>query len=349
MKYSGCHIPRNRTGWIKVWFLMSLFVSQISWAIGTLSGTSISNTATVSYLLGAVPQPDLSATSAAVLVDEKINLTVTGGVTTNVAAGSTIQATPFTVTNNANSALDFALTVTDVIGGDQFDPLPLSCSAFVENGTTPNYQAGQDTATFIDELAANASATVYAVCDIPGSLALGDTGFVGLTAIAQGNFNAAGYVPSTGVLGGLLAEAAANTASVDIALADIGGTEDLARDAKHSAHNTYLIGGAAVSVAKTVTSILDPNGTSVLMPGAVITYQITVDVTGSGSVTNLTINDPLPANTSYVSNSISLDGVPKTDAIDADNVQFSANTVTVSLGNVAAPANHVITFRATIN
>jgi hypothetical protein len=45
-----------------------------------------------------------------------------------------------------------------------------------------------------------------------------------------------------------------------------------------------------------------------------------------------------------------VDGVAKTDAADADNAQFitATQTVSVSLGNVAAPANIVITLRATI-
>jgi hypothetical protein len=46
-----------------------------------------------------------------------------------------------------------------------------------------------------------------------------------------------------------------------------------------------------------------------------------------------------------------LDGLSQTDAADADPAQFMAatQTVSVSLGNVASPANVVITFRATIN
>jgi hypothetical protein len=49
-----------------------------------------------------------------------------------------------------------------------------------------------------------------------------------------------------------------------------------------------------------------------------------------------------------------VDGATQTDAVDppTDNTDFgitSANTVTVNLGNVASPATHVITFRATIN
>jgi uncharacterized repeat protein (TIGR01451 family) len=277
------------------------------------------------------------------------------------------------VTNLSNSPLDFNLAVTSVIAGDNFDPT--ACSAFVENGATAGYQPAQDTATYIDELAANASITVYAVCDIPASAVTANTALVGLTATARGSFAVANgiYVASAGSLGALINQtAAANTAgSVDIVFADGAGTEDGARDAAYSAHNTYSVTVPVVmSLTKTVTSVVDPSGTGVLMPKAVMTYQIVADLTGSGTATNLLITDPLPPETTYVTGSITVacnsgtytgggacSGIPipkpatsKTDTnTDSDYADFTANTVTVTLGNVAAPANIVITFKATIN
>jgi len=100
-------------------------VSQGALAAGTTAGTSISNSASLGYSVGGVGQTAITATSAAFLVDEKVNLTVAGGVTTNVVPGSTAQATAFTVTNNSNSPLDFTLAVTSAIAGDNFDPTDL--------------------------------------------------------------------------------------------------------------------------------------------------------------------------------------------------------------------------------
>jgi len=329
-----------------VWVLLSLIIPQIGWAAGTPAGTAISNSATLAYSLGAAVQPNMTST-VSFLVDEKLNLTVVGGVTTSVVTGSTAQATAFTVTNNANSALDFSLAVTSAITGDNFDST--ACSAFVESGATAGYQAAQDIATFIDELPADAAKTVYAVCDIPAALANGNTGLVGVTAAAQGNFNAAVYVASVGVLGAALVQSAApDTANVDILFADIAGTEDIARDAMHSAHNTYSIAPSPLTITKTIASVLDPKGGTVAMPGSVMTYQIAVALT-TGTATNLVIADPLPPEITFVPGSIYVDGIVRTDAADADNAQFATNTVSVSLGNVAAPANVVITFRATIN
>ena len=351
MRFLECCIPRSLTRLLGVWGCLLLIAPQISWAAGTTAGTSISNTATLSYSVGAVPQTNIPATSTAFVVDEKVNLTVVGAITTNVVTGATAQATSFTVTNNANSPLDFNLAVTSVIAGDNFDPT--ACSAFVESGATAGYQAAQDTATFIDELAADATKTVYAVCNIPGTVVDTNTGLVGMTATARGDFTGANgvYAATPGASGALItATAGADTAAtVDIVFADVAGTEDAARDARHSAHNTYSVAIPSLLVTKSVVSVLDPNNGTVVMPGSVITYQIEVKLSGAGSVTNLVIDDPLPANTTYKANSIKVDGAPLTDAIGDDIAQFSANTVTVSLGNVPAPKTYFITFNAKIN
>jgi uncharacterized repeat protein (TIGR01451 family) len=82
-----------------------------------------------------------------------------------------------------------------------------------------------------------------------------------------------------------------------------------------------------------------------------MTYQIVATLSGAGTASGLVITDPLPATTTYVAGSMVVDGLVQTDAADADLAQFmaAAQTVSVSLGNVASPANVVITFRATIN
>lgn len=352
IRLSGRPKSDSLTCRLGMWACLLLIAPQISWAAGTPSGTTISNSATLSYVIGAGPLSTATSNTVLFVVDEKVNLTVAGGVTTNVVPGSTAQATSFTVTNNSNSPLDFNLAVTSAIAvGDNFDPT--ACSAFVESGATAGYQAAQDIATFIDELPADATKTVYAVCDIPAAALNTNTALVGMTATALGNFTGANgdYVATPGVLGAaIVATAGANTqGTVDIVFADVAGTQDAARDAKHSANNTYLVAIPTLTLNKTVASVVDPNGTAVLMPNAVMTYQVVAALTGSGTADNLVITDPLPPETTYVPGSIIVNGAPKTDAADADNAQFSANTVTVTLGNVAAPANIVITFRATIN
>jgi uncharacterized repeat protein (TIGR01451 family) len=112
-----------------------------------------------------------------------------------------------------------------------------------------------------------------------------------------------------------------------------------------------IASGIGVIIAKTVVAIVDPQGSAVVMSGALLTYRITATLSGSGIAGNLTITDPLPAATTYVPGSIAVNGIARSDAADADNAQYLAGsrTVAVSLGNVTAPAKVVITLRATIN
>jgi uncharacterized repeat protein (TIGR01451 family) len=361
MKSIACQKFNRRTRQLGVCVFALLLLPQIAWAFGTPSNTPITSTATVSYSMGG-PQPDI-VRSVTVTVDELVNLTVLGGTTTNVLPGSAQQATPFTVTNTSNSPLDFSLTPNWVIPTvDNFDPVtsPTSCVARVEsNAAADGYQPATDVAFFIDELPTESSRVVYVVCDIPGTTAVGNTALVGLLAAAQGNFAAVAlpatngaYVATPGALGAPLVPtmAAETMGVVDIVFADIQGVEvglEIARDAKHSARNTYSV-GSILTLNKSV-GVVDPAGGSTIMPGAVMTYRIEAILTGP--VTNFVVTDPLPANSTYVAGSMLVNGVAKTDAADADNAEFlpATSTVSVVLGTVAAPATVVITFRATIN
>ncbi|MDD4965200.1 MAG: hypothetical protein PHI11_14920 [Gallionella sp.] len=277
-------------------------VTQSALAAGTSSGTPIINTATLAYSVAGVGQTGIAATAPTFLVDEKVNLTVTGGATTNVVPGQLATVTTFSVTNFANSPLDFSLAATPAIVGDNFDPT--ACSVFVESGVTVGYQAGVDIATFVDELAADASKVVYVVCNIPGTVVNTNTALVGLTATAQGTFTGLNgiYVATAGAQGAaILATAAADTpATVDIVFADIAGTEvgDLPRDAKHSARDTYLVATSVLTVTKTVALLCDPfNGTLVPknIPGAITQWSVSIANTGSAAATLTTISDTLTA------------------------------------------------------
>jgi uncharacterized repeat protein (TIGR01451 family) len=101
---------------------------------------------------------------------------------------------------------------------------------------------------------------------------------------------------------------------------------------------------------KTVLKVTDPQGGGVAMPGSILTYQIVATLAGTGTATGLVITDPLPVNTTYVPGSMAVNGLAQTDAADADLAQWvgSTQTVSLALGNVAAPATFVIVFRATI-
>lgn len=271
-----------------------------AFAAGTASGTSITNTATVNYSVGGVAQTAVTANNS-FTVDRKINLTVAevGTVTTSVAPGSTAQVTTFTVTNTSNAALDFGLSATQLAGGaaahggtDNFDVTGVQI--FVDSNGNGTYDAGVDTATFIDELAADGSRTVFIVANVPVGQANGSVAGVNLVAQARES-------GGVGVQGAVSTQTAgANTAGIDTVFADTAGTAtgDIARDGRHSDDDDYTVAAALLTATKTQTLLWDPfNGNTdpKNIPGAVIEYCITVaNAAGTASATGVSVSDPMP-------------------------------------------------------
>lgn len=74
---------------------------------------------------------------------------------------------------------------------------------------------------------------------------------------------------------------------------------------------------------------VDVNGGDVEV-GDTIRYEKTVTNTGLDASTGTLLTDPVPAGTTYVPESIVLDGVPRTDAFDGDGGGFTPATATVT-------------------
>jgi hypothetical protein len=292
----------------------SLMFSQAVFAAGTASNTLITNSATLNFSVGGVGQTPVLSDGDTVAagvqttdfrVDNKINLTVieANATFTTVVPGETAAVTTFTVTNNGNTVQDYSLvgTATGLPGtiftvADNFDAT--GCSTFVESLAIPNgYTPGVDTATFIDELAADATKTVYVVCNIPITQLNGDQSNTQLTATTLAG-GAAG-------IGAAVSQAAPNTqAGVEIVFADpataasVDGTIPLqtARDAIGFARDAYRVVSATLAVTKTVTPICDPfNGSSgpKNIPGAAVQYAITIVNSGGANATLTSIADAL--------------------------------------------------------
>jgi uncharacterized repeat protein (TIGR01451 family) len=312
-------------------------------AAGTPAGTLITNTATLSYSIGGVPETPIVSAPASLQVAEIINLTLVwqDGAPVSVASPDTNDALTFLLTNTGNGVERFTLTRNNLLAGDNYDPLNGSAGAiFLESGLAPGLQTTGPTADTLyvagvndPDLPADVSRTVYVVSNTPAGLVSGNTGLATLAAAAT-TPGAAGAAPGT-TLAGL------GTGGVD---AVVGASQ-----AQANRTGSYLVSDVALSVMKTVVSVLDPRGGSNVEAGSVLTYRITVTLSGTGGVNNLIITDPLPAQTAYVAGSMLVNGTTRTDAADADNARFSANTVTVDFGNTASPVVHVIEFRATVN
>lgn len=270
-------------------------------AAGTDAGTSITSTFTVNYEVSGVPQAEVTPAYTPFVVDRRVNLAVTADNSPlTVAPNAQDRVLTFTITNSTNAPIDVGLAIA-AAAGDDFDPTTLG--VFVENGTTPGgYQAAEDIATFVDELAEDDTVTVYVVGDIPGTATDGQTGEIVLTATAK----AAG---SSGTEGADLAETAAldDPALVENVFGDGAGSTDAAEDGKISATGVYSVTATTISVSKTSTVVSDPfSGTTnpKAIPGATIQYCISVVNTGATAATNVAVDDAIPVGTTYVAGSI---------------------------------------------
>ena len=334
-----------------------------AFAAGTTAGSTITNTATVNYQVGGVAQTAINASNN-ITVDRKITLTVAevGSSTTTVAPGASAQVTSFTVTNTSNDTLDLGLTAAQLAGGtaahggtDNFDVTALGI--FVDTNGNGTYDAGTDlAATFLDEVAADASRTVFLVGAIPIARVNGDVAGVTLTAQARAG-------GSAGSQGAVIAETVgANTAGMDTVFADTAGpvAGDAARDGKASDDDDYTVSAPTLTVTKQSRVVSDPiNGATnpKLIPGAVVEYCIVVaNAAGGASAASVAISDPLPAQTTFVAASSFQNGTytgsTPTGTCNLDGSaggSVTAGTLNGSLGTIAAGTTRTLYFQVTIN
>ncbi len=303
-------------------------------AAATAAGTTISNTATATYTdPGGNPQTTPS-NQVNVVVDELLDVTVTqanpGDVP--VAPGSTNRVLAFTVTNTGNGSEAFRLTTNAALGGDQFNPTVTSI--VIDNGdgvydplTDTVYTPGVNDPVLLQD----ASIRIFVLSTIPGSLADLDRGLVSLTARATTITGS--NTPGTVYPG-------AGTGPSD---AVVGLTTGTAVD-----QAAYVVQTASVTFTKSAV-VLNQFGNPDPIPGAIITYTLVANVTGTGTLTNLTINDPVPVNTAYQSGTLTLQSSGLSDLADADAGEVASGNITVRLGTVSGGTTRTVTFKVKIN
>ena len=130
-------------------------------------------------------------------------------------------------------------------------------------------------------------------------------------------------------------------------VAVVGTTEGAA-----SATGEYLVTGITLNAAKSAT-IADQFSGQLPIPGATINYSIVVTAIGSGSALSSLFTDAIPANTTYVPGTLTLNSVPLSDGTDADAGEFTTTPsphVRVQLGTLTtASGPQTIQFAVTIN
>ena len=168
-----------------------------AFAVGTTAGTTISNTATASFVVAGVADSEFSTVTFD--VDELIDVDVTGELTlpsaVTVGTPETDAITEFLITNTGNGTETFGLTVDGALGGDDFDVTLNGTFLYIDDGDG-QFNLADDTAVVGGEITLTPDETVrlFVLADIPASLSDGDDALISVQAETS-NANLAGGNP----------------------------------------------------------------------------------------------------------------------------------------------------------
>jgi hypothetical protein len=309
--------------------VMAVLAPQHAFAVGTPSGTTINNRATVNYQVGAIAQTPIESKPGAgnstpgagngadttFLVDDKVIVTVANndaGFVTTYPGANNQQALKFTVTNGGNTTHDFAL-YSGPVGTNTF--AATSVTFYADTNGNGTFDPGTDLAlptsagtAYLDELAASASKVVFLVVNVPATATNSQTAnYVVWAEAHQGGLGGTlGALTKTQAdLDKLIAD---NPATVQIVLADgagngngIGGATDASYDGKYAqlGTNGFQISAPVLTITKNSAVYWDPVDITTnpkAIPGAIMTYTITIaNAAGAATATSVSISDSLNA------------------------------------------------------
>jgi uncharacterized repeat protein (TIGR01451 family) len=310
--------------------------SNAVWATGTAAGTVIDNMATVNFdLSGVNTTQDSNTVSLTVL--ERLDVVVTlQSPQIVVAPGETNRSLLFTVTNTGNGDDELELFIDSTLTGDDFDPLPVSPAIYFDTDASGDFTVGD--LAYVPggndpQLAADESVDMLLVNDIPPAVVDGWLGRSELMATST---------TGTGLPGETLA--GLGDGGLDAVLGASGGGA--------AVFGEYLVGDVEISIQKSVV-VSNPLGGIEPTVGATLTYTITLEVTNGGIATASVFSDPIPVFSTYVANSMLLNGGNLTDVIDVDAGELDtsgAPAIVVRLGDLTlADGVQTIEFQVTID
>lgn len=325
-------------------FYIALFVVTVTFsfsekvvAIGVTAGTAVTNVANMTYKIGGTNY-GLASNTATFTVAELSGVTVTWQDAANVTVieGATNQVLTFEITNIGNGSDSFDITISNTTGADDFDVtttavyLDTNGDGILDilNDTLYNFGVNDPI------LNSDQSIKIFILGDIPAA-GLND-GDLSISSVNVDSVNAVGNY------GDILVGAGEGGTDLVIGT-QVGGVLD------DGIYQAFL---SNVVIDKTST-VLDPFGGANNYTGSVITYFLSVTVTGISTVTDLIITDPIPVGTTYVPNSLELNGASLTDLQDGDDGDVggtTVDTVTVNLPDMDnVSVAEVISFKVTID
>lgn len=331
------HFCARYTG-VALCAILGFAIAAPAMAAGTLAGTDIENIASATYDVGG-GQVTIQSNTVVIKVDELLNVVVestdSGDVTT--APGATNNVLTYRITNTGNGVEAFKLTANLNNGGDDFDPTLQQI--VIDTNNNGVYDQGVDE-VYVDGsndpvIAPDQNEIIFVITTTPGAALNGNRADVSLTATAA---------TGTGLPGTSFAGAGQGGGNAVVGPKRPSSPSFGAVDTDSG---FLVVQAATVTLLKSAV-ILDPFGGNRPVPGAVITYSLAATVSGSGSLTNLVITDPIPSGSQYQTASMTLDTATLTDAADADAGNYDGTRISVATGNVPAGQTRTVTFKVLI-
>ena len=360
----------------------TLLLGQQVLAAGTTAGTVVSNQASVDYSVNGADQTDILSTAAGsapgtgdpttFVDDNRVDFSL---VTADVALqttglGQTNVPTRFTLTNEGNSVQDFRLdagnlpdTTADPFGGGNPDNTDMAAlTAYVDDGDD-TWNPATDTALYVDELAPDATVTIWVAATGPATGVTGDVAVIDLDATVR----AGGLL---GTEGGPVTQdsgVADDPDAVEVVFADGVGSGPGLGDGVETDQSGYQVATASLEVTKDVTVVSDPFNDTVnpkAIPGAVIEYSVQVTNSGTQAASGIVVTDAIDALVTFLADAYGagqdiryeIDGGPFSycDASDGDATDCDLAGTTLTVGGaglvltVAPTETLTVSFRVQI-
>lgn len=283
------------------------------------AGVPITNIAALTFDQDGRTQ-SVSSNTVTLISAELLDVTIAAERASVSLQSTTQAAVPFVVTNTGNGRQSFALAVTSSQPGVAVTRVVLDAN---RDGV---FQAASDTvlAPSSVTLAPGEQARIFVLVD---GAQVATAAAITATVSAQAGSGASGTI---------FAGAGANGTDAVV------GTSG----ARASATSTLSPAGPATPALAKAQTVVAPDGSKRAMRGAIITY--TLVATLPGPMRGVTVDDPIPAGTAYLADSLALDAVALSDRADADPGTVDAAGVHVQLGDLVAAGNHTIQFSVKI-
>ena len=331
----------------------------------TAADTAVSNTFTLTYDVGGVPQPPIDSDDpgdpngpTVFTVDRLIDLTVESLGDETAAPGSTNEELVFSLQNLGNDDQAYSLTAIEETGpaGEIDTDDPADSTAVIQyyiddgdgvfetdgsDGTLVTYDPANPPVLGPDEVL-----WVVVTQDIPTSAVDGNT--ADITLLADTLDPTGPFAETVNDTNGNDADAAA--AAENVFVDGQGTTNEAATpDGDHSATGTYIVSSADITAIKDVAMHSQDGSTCTaipgtpvaggyFVPGGCVEYTITVTNSGSDAATDIDVSDTLPAELLFAAANTSGFTGGSLGTLPAANTDCSGSACVISLTGATLPA-----------